>query len=58
MGLMSKLKDLFIDVEDVEVEEEEEQVIEKAPAKVSKKEKKVEEVILSQREFINDKENK
>lgn len=58
MGLMSKLKDLFIDVEDVEVEEEEEQVIEKAPAKVSKKEKKVEEVILPQREFINDKENK
>ena len=37
---MSKLKDLFIDVEDVEVEEEEEQVIEKAPAKVSKKEKR------------------
>lgn len=58
MGLMSKLKDLFIDVEDVEVEEEEEQVIEKAPAKVSKKEKKVEEVSLPQREFINAEETK
>lgn len=53
MGLMSKLKDLFIDVEDVEVEEEEEQVVEKTPAKVSKKEKKTEEVIIPQREVIN-----